>query len=663
MPLSARLPILEETHAGKGAVVSENVLLTLAIIGVCGLACQWVAWRMRLPSILFLLLTGIVLGPATGFLAPDDLFGDLLFPLVSLGVAVILFEGSLTLKFQEIKGTQDVVVRLVTIGVFVSWTLIAAFTHFVLDFTWQIATLFGALVVVTGPTVIVPMLRTIRPNAQITNILRWEGILIDPIGALLAVLVFDFIVASASGQDEWQTVAGVFTWMLGVGISIGIGGGVAVSKILGSPKMPKYLHNIFVLIAVFAAFAVANTLAEESGLLAVTLMGIWMANRSDVPIERILNFKESLSLLLISGLFILLAARLQLEELLALGWPALMILLLIQFLVQPAKVFLSAIGSNLNWREKIMISWIGPRGIIAAAVSALFALRLQQLGFEDTSVLVSLTFAVIIGTVVIQSLTAKTLARLLGVSEGESRGLLIVGANPVARAIGKELKANDYHVLLVDSHWPHVSEARMAGLPIFHGNPVSQIADQRLDLVGYGYMLGLSSNDDLNVLSAQRYVTEFGNKNTFTLRKTVSKKNPEKHEASEQMRGRSLFGESISYSKLASLLAQGAEMKSTVLREEFNLDDYLDVYQERAIPLFLVKESGKLVVISGEIDPQVAVPGTKIISLVKVDKEKEKEKERERAQEREKAQERAKEKEKDKQKPDKGDADGAGQPA
>lgn len=586
------------------------------------------------------------MGPVTGVLSPDDLFGDLLFPLVSLGVAVILFEGSLTLKFKEIKGVQDVVWRLVTIGAFVTWGLIATFTHFVLDFTWQIATLFGALVVVTGPTVIVPMLRTIKPNAQITNILRWEGILIDPIGALLAVLVFDFIVASSTGGNEWLVVLKVFAWMLIVGTSIGIGGGVAVNFALRSPKMPKYLHNIFVLIAVFAAFAFANTLAEESGLLAVTLMGIWMANRSDVPIERILNFKESLSLLLISGLFILLAARLELEELIGLGWSALMILLVIQFIAQPAKVFLSAIGSNLHWREKIMIAWIGPRGIIAAAVSALFALRLQQLNVEGTSVLVSLTFAVIIGTVVIQSLTAKTLARWLKVSEGQSRGLLIVGANPVARAIGKELQANDFQVLLVDSHWPHVSEARMAGLPIFHGNPVSQMADQRLDLVGFGYLLGLSANDDLNVLSAQRYATEFGSKRTYTLRKTVAKKNPEKHEASEQMRGRSLFGENVSYVKLASLLAQGAELKSTVLRDEFDLDDYLEVYQDRAIPLFLVKDNGKLMVISGEIDRQNAVAGTRIISLVIVDKEKEKEKERERALEREKAQERAKEKEK-----------------
>lgn len=597
--------------------MADNVVITLATIGVLGIACQWVAWRVRLPSIMFLLLTGICLGPVANVLDPDALFGELLFPLVSLSVAVILFEGSLTLKLADIKGTQHVVWRLVSIGVMVSWVVIAAFTHFIIGLEWQYATLFGALVVVTGPTVIVPMLRTIRPNHQITNILRWEGILIDPIGALLAVLVFDFIVASATGGNEWLIVFWVFAKILLVGFSIGFGAGYTVGRLLRSPKMPKYLHNIFVLISVFAVFAVANLLQEEAGLLAVTLMGIWLANMQNVPVDRILNFKESLSLLLISGLFIVLAARLELSELIALGWPALMVLLVIQFVAQPLKVFASAIGSNLRWQEKILIAWIGPRGIIAAAVSALFALRLQQLGFDGTSVLVSLTFAVIIGTVVIQSVTAKPLAKSLGVAEGEIRGLLIVGGNPVARAIGKALKENKFDVLLVDSHWPHVSESRMAGLQVFHGNPVSQIADQRLDLVGFGYLLGLSSNDDLNVLSAQRYLPEFGSKNVFSLRKSVSKKKPEKHAASEQMRGNALFGESISYAKLASLLAKGAEVKSTVLREEFDLDDYLDMYRERAIPLFLVKDSGKLIVVSGEIDDAVAVPGTTIVSLIK----------------------------------------------
>ena len=208
------------------------------------------------------------------------------------------------------------------------------------------------------------------------------------------------------------------------------------------------------------------------------------------------------------------------------------------------------------------------------------------------------------------------MAKALGVAQGESRGLLIIGANPVARAIGKVLRENDYDVLLVDSHWPHVSEARMKSLPTFHGNPVSQIADQRLDLVGFGFMLGLSSNDDLNVLSAQRYLPEFGSKRVFSLRKTIAKKNPEKHAASEEMRGRPLFGDGISYAKLASLIAKGAEVKSTGLGEEFSIDDYQAMYVDRVIPLFVIKESGKLEVVSGSLTDIDAPAGSTIVSLI-----------------------------------------------
>lgn len=600
-----------------------NVVLALAMVGVAGIACQWLAWRVRLPAILFLLLTGILFGPIANLLNPDELFGGLLFPLVSLSVAVILFEGSLTLKFDDIKGSQDVVWRLVTIGAIVTWVVVTLFTRFVIDLDWQYATLFGALVVVTGPTVIVPMLRTVRPNRQVTNILRWEGILIDPIGALLAVLVFDFIVASNTGGNEWLTVLGVFSKMLLVGFSIGFLAGYTVGTLLRSPSMPKFLHNVFVLISVFAAFAVANTLQDEAGLLAVTLMGVWLANMRGVPVDRILNFKESLSLLLISGLFIVLGARLQLDELISLGFPALLVLLVIQFIAQPLKVFASSIGSNVTWREKLMIAWIGPRGIIAAAVSALFALKLQQMGYENTSILVSLTFAVIIGTVIIQSLTAKTVARILGVREEGVRGLLIIGANPVARSIGKVLQENDFEVMLVDSHWPYVREARMASLPVFHGNPVSQLVDERLDLVGFGSLLALSQNDELNVLAAQRYIPEFGGKRVYSLRKAVSKKNPEKYAASEEMRGKLLFGEDVSYAKLASLISQGAEVKSTVLRDEFSITDYLEMYSERAIPMLYLKPNGRLGIVTGDLKEEKIASGTTIISLIQPEKEPE----------------------------------------
>ena len=299
-----------------------SVVMIFALIGFLGLVCQWVAWRLRLPAILFLLLAGILSGPVVGWLDPDALFGDMLFPIVSLSVAVILFEGSLTLDFKEIKGMEALVWRMLTVGLAISWVGISLFTGWLLDLDWHLAMLFGALVVVTGPTVITPILRTVRPNARITNILRWEGILIDPLGALLVVLVFNFIIAQASGGNEWLVVALVFSKILLVGTLLGCGAGYLCGWLLRHEKIPEYLHNVFILISVLVVFAVSDTLEHESGLLAVTVMGIWLANMPGVETEGVLDFKESLSILLISGLFILLAARVDLWELASLSWQA-----------------------------------------------------------------------------------------------------------------------------------------------------------------------------------------------------------------------------------------------------------------------------------------------------------------------------------------------------
>ena len=294
-------------------LLSEHLMLTIAAITLIGGACQWLAWRLRLPAIVFLLLTGIVIGPVTGWFDPDALLGPLLFPFVSLSVAVILFEGSLTLKFSEIRGIETVVRRFVTSGTLVTWSVTTIAARLIADLSWELATLFGAFMVVTGPTVIVPMLRTVRPTANIANILRWEGIIIDPIGALLAVLVFEFVVSAGAGDALGATVL-AFISVIAVGTASGLAAGYALGEALRRDWLPTYLYNTITLAAVFCSFSVSNAFIEESGLLAVTVMGIYLGNRRGVPIDEILSFKESLSLLLITVLFILLAARLDLDH-------------------------------------------------------------------------------------------------------------------------------------------------------------------------------------------------------------------------------------------------------------------------------------------------------------------------------------------------------------
>jgi len=592
--------------------VTETHLITLTAIPVIAVFCQWIAWRLKLPAILFLLLAGIITGPTLNWLKPDELFGNLLHPFISLAVAIILFEGGMTLKLDDIKGLEKVVRRLVTIGLLATWLIIALATHFLVGFSWELSFLFGALVVVTGPTVIIPMLRTVRPNAKIANILRWEGIVIDPIGALLAVLVFEFII-SATHEQIWQHVLLTFGGIIATGLLIGAAAGYLLGLILRHYLLPEYLHNLASLALIFASFTLANHISEESGLLAVTIMGMWMANLKQVHIEDILNFKEHLTVLLISGLFIILAARIEFDQIMMLGWASLAILAVIQFVARPVKVLIATYDSTLKWQEKTLLSWIAPRGIVAAAVSAIFALRLENQGIEDAQLIVPLTFIVIVGTVVLQSTTAGWLARWLKVAEPDSNGLLIIGANPLARKIAVALKNQGIRTLLVDRNWSNIKAARMEGLETYYGSPISEHAEQYLDLTGLGRMLALSPQPALNALAAIRYRSEFGRDAVYTL--PDSGEMSEKEAIAPAHRGHLLFQSEASYSKLASFISKGAEVKVTSITEDFTFEDLMAQPGKQIIPLFVLDDKSKLEIFTAGENLQPK-SGSKVISLV-----------------------------------------------
>ncbi len=598
--------------------MTENIMLTIAVIGILGSMAQWLAWWLKLPSILLLLLLGIVLGkPVTGLIDPDLLFGDLLFPMVSLAVSVILFEGALTLNFSQIRGLESVVRRMVTVGMLVTWLTIALATHWLLGLSWLMSLLFGSLVVVTGPTVIVPMLRILKLNKKVANVLRWEGIVIDPLGALLAVLVFNFIISS-QGAVGLFAVALDFGWILLIGCVLGAIAGAFMGLVLRRHWLPEYLHNVFTLTLVFAVFAVSDLLAHESGLLTVTVMGMWLANSKNTPVEDILNFKESLTVLLISGLFIILAARLDLDQFLQIGWLSIVLFLVIQFVARPLKVMVSTWGSGLTTKEKIVLSWVAPRGIVAAAVSALFALKLEQQGYTEGELLVSLTFMVIIGTVVFQSATAGFLANKLGVANPESKGILMVGSNPVAIAIAEALNKHGFECMLSDSHWRYIKEARMKDIKTYYGNVVSEHADHHLDLIGVGKLIAVSMNKDLNLLAAARYKNEFGVANIFTLSSDEKNKDEAKHGVSKEGKARHLFDKDVSYAKLASLLAQGAQIKATLLTSEFGYEAYLAKHGNQVIPMFGISPDGKqLRVFTRKASIEKLSEDWKVVGLIK----------------------------------------------
>ncbi|MDD2463731.1 MAG: sodium:proton antiporter [Desulfobulbus sp.] len=573
--------------------MTDPHLVAFSCIFLVGAGCQWLAWQLKLPAIIFLLVSGIIAGPIWGLLNPDRLLGDLLSPFVSLSVAIILFEGSLTLNYKEILGKQSVVRNLVTVGLVVTWLITAVVSHYALGLSWSISFLFGAVSAVTGPTVIAPMLRAVRPTATIANILRWESIVIDPIGASLAVLVFECILSGGDSRAFGHILLS-FCHLVGVGLLIGAAGGYLFGLFLRNFLVPGFLKIFLTLALVFTVFTGSYMLHNGAGLFAVTVMGVWLANMREVDLDEILNFKESLSVVLISLLFILLSARIDAADLTDLGWKAFLVVLAIQFLARPLNVMVSTWGSKLTWPEKHLLAWIAPRGIVAAAVSALFAIRLEQAGLAGAHHLVSLTFLVIICTVLLQSATARIIAIRLGVAEPEADGFLIVGANPLACAVGKALQSYGFRVVLADTNGSNIAMAKIDGLSTYDGNPISEDAVHHLNLAGIGRMLALSPHENMNVSAMMHYRLEFGASSVFTIRTRMAKSGRDKRTAAAILRGKMLFGPDDTYAKLAGMLTHGAEVKIERLVPTTEGSAFLPPGRHQTILLFAIDDKNQL---------------------------------------------------------------------
>jgi CPA1 family monovalent cation:H+ antiporter len=550
---------------------AHDLIIICGIVAV-GFVCQWLAWRAKLPSILFLLLTGIVAGPLLGVVQPDALFGDLLVTVVSLAVAIILFEGSLTLEIRDLRGHGAVVRNLVTLGVLVTWVVAGLAAYFFLGWDPYLSALFGAIVTVSGPTVVMPLLRTIRPRASIASILRWEAILIDPLGAILGLLVFDFILTAQSGGSLLHVIGTVVVMIIS-GSLLGALGGYLLGIAIRARKIPDFLRNYAGLAAALTVFAAAEAVRGESGLLAVTVMGIWLANMRGVDLDDVLTFKESLTLVLVAALFIVLAARLDLDSLQALGWGAVLVFIAIQFLGGPLRAFLCSIGSALSMREKLFLGWVFPRGIVAAAISALFALRLEELNVPGADSLVPLVFMIIIGTVVLQSVSAQPMSRWLNVAEPPATGVLIIGANAAAREIAAALKQAGVRVLVSDSHWASIREARMRGLETFFGSAVSGYADDNLELTGLGKLLAMSRKPGLNELACVRFAADFGRDQVFTLGSRQEREHS-KHKVAGESIGRVVFGREQTLEQLIARILRGETLVLTELSSEYTFEDY-----------------------------------------------------------------------------------------
>lgn len=584
-------------------------MLELGGIIILGILAQWVAWRFKIPAILPLILIGLLVGPiAQEFLSVDGtkwieprwngsegLFpGESLFYFVSLAISIILFEGGLTLRMGEIKNVGPVITKLITVGSIVTFFGGAIAAHFIFYLSWEISFLFSALIIVTGPTVITPILRNIPLKKDVSAVLKWEGILIDPIGALVAVLVFEFISVDAGGEFT-KTAFIEFGKIVLFGSTFGFTFAHALNFVINKKGVPHYLLNVFALAAVLGVFILSDVFAHESGLLAVVVMGMVLGNSKSPYLKELLYFKESLSVLLISILFILLAANINFDDLMLIyNWNTAVLFAVVVFVLRPIGVFLSTQGSNLNLSERIFISWVGPRGIVAAGIASLFGLKLAKEGVPGAEYITPLVFMIVLGTVLLNATTARFFAKLVGVFLIKSDGILIVGASKISRLLGHYLETNGRHVVLIDSNQNNIAKALELGLEAINTNIYSDKLLDNIELNDVGYLMALTASSDINKYAINKFGKQFGENGSFRLL-TSSEMQDSKNTPKE-----GLFSHTDDFNSLNELTNKYPSIQEIVLESKKHYDDLIEITNNNKdmTPLFIKDDQNELSIIS-----------------------------------------------------------------
>ncbi|MEP3525944.1 MAG: sodium:proton antiporter [Hyphomicrobiales bacterium] len=598
----------------------DDIASKMALIGALGIAAQWIAWRFHLPAIVLLATAGILAGPVFGFIDPREDFGDILRPAIGLAVAVILYEGGLTLNFSEIRDTSKAVRRLVFVGAPIAWGLGALAAHFVAGLGWPAALILSGIFVVTGPTVIMPLLRNAHLTKRPAALLRWEAIIADPVGALFAVLAFELflVFGTSDAHHDLSTVLIRFAIAMPVGAIGGwyLGKLVAMTFIRG--LVPEFLKAPVILMVLLAAYVATNHILEEAGLLTVTAMGVAMGNSRIASLSEMRRFKEVITVLLVSALFVILTATLEPSTLAALGWRDAFYILLLLVLVRPASVWLSTIGADLTWQERLLTSWIAPRGIVAVAVTGLFGASLVDMGNPDGERMVALAFAVVFVTVILHGFSLKPIAKALKLSSDSNPGALLIGGNPFSVMLARELIEIDVPVTIADSNFSHLRDARYAGIPVYLGEILSETREYKIDLHAFSHLLATTDNDAYNALVCTEMSHEFSRSNVFQF----AAESDEKH-ANQTMSftvgGRRLFLESMSIETAKHNIFKGHTMQTTLLSDTFGMDDYLAARSEENKIVCVIDQNNKLEFASPKGIPS-AQAGDRIIAFGKPQK-------------------------------------------
>ena len=570
----------------------------LALIGVLGIGAQWIAWRKQLPAIVLMAIAGLIFGPLVAWVLGFDLpgalagplemvrldpeadLGDLYRPVIGLAVAIILFEGGLTLRFRDLEafeGTGHAVTRMVLVAGPLAWVMGTLAAHLIVGLRLDLAAMVGGLFVVTGPTVIMPLLRQAHLKHRPANILKWEGIVNDPVGALFAVIAFKYV---AYSTEPGATLLGVFGTLLFAavfGTLLGIASGYALAWAFKRGVVPEYLKPPVVIVWVLMIYVVANMIGEETGLLAVTAMGLTMANSGFAGVVELRRFKETVAILLVSGVFVILTATLTPTVLAAMigDWRVWAFVLAMMVLVRPIAVTASTLFTGITLKEALLVSWVAPRGVVAVAVAGLFAVEMQALGRADGAIFVPLAFALVFATVLSAGFTIKPVSRALGLSHGDGgEGVLVVGSTPWSRGLARGLQEMGVGVMVADTNWHALREARREGFETFHGEVLSEYAEYNLDHSLFNHVIAATRNDAYNSLVCIEFAPELGQHRVYQV--PLDADGDASATIGVGSRGQVLGTRGRDLDALETDLRAGWRFRVTKLSEAYDLDAYFE---------------------------------------------------------------------------------------
>lgn len=592
-----------------------SATLAVSLIIFLGVFSQWLAWKISKPAIVIMSLAGLIVGPFLNIIVPSQVLGDSIYKsIISISVALILFEGSLSLDFKEITDTKMTIKRIVVFGALISWILGSLSAYFLAGLSITTSLVIGALLIVTGPTVIIALLRQAKLDSKVSTILKWEGILVDPMGAILAVLSFEAaeVFASSSVSPGILVKFGIGVLIaVAIGVLVGIGTGRALQK----NYFPEYLKSAIVLCLVLGTFSLSESITHETGLLAVTVMGVILANMHISSIEQVKHFNENISILLTSSVFVMLTSSLSRSILVDIFQLKIILFVLsMLFIVRPLSIWISTIGTDLNIREKTLIGWIAPRGIVALTVTGYFSNLLVEEGHQDAELLLALTFALVIVTVIAHGFSIQPLAKKLGLAHDGKPGLVIVGSNPFSVALAKFLKDWDVPTLIVDYSGKNLENVINTDIETYQGEILYEVANYNLDLVIYKKMLLNTPIPLYNILVSNEFVSRFEHTSSICIINVLGDKVRSDFKELQKIGVPRLGDYRGTYLSLIRLVEDGYDFAATQITEELTEEEYYRLMDYRRINIFTMTESGDIEFFTTEHKPKIST-GDYIVSL------------------------------------------------